>query len=62
MFGRVSWSRLIGIVVLAVIAPAMTRASPLAAAGCAAAVLLGIAVSDSVRAWRRPGEEPSPPI
>ena len=61
VFGRVSRDRVIGVLVLAAIAPAMILAPPLLVALAAAVVLAGIAVSDTARARRRPGEPPSPP-
>ncbi|MER7892921.1 low temperature requirement protein A [Micromonospora sp. NPDC094482] len=60
-FARVSRPRPIGIVVLACIAPVMVGLPPLWVAAAAAAVLLGVAVSDAVRAHGRPLEQASPP-
>jgi low temperature requirement protein LtrA len=57
--GRVPASRLVGLLVLAALAPALVRLSPLASGIAAAGVLAGIVVADTVRLWRRPGE-PSP--
>ena len=61
VFGRVSRNRVIGLLVLAVMAPAMVLLPPLVVAIAATVVLVGIAVSDSVRAWGHPPEQPSPP-
>jgi low temperature requirement protein LtrA len=61
VFARVSRPRMIGLLVLAVVSPAMVLLPPLAVAIVAAVVLLGIAVSDGFRAKGRPAEEPSPP-
>jgi low temperature requirement protein LtrA len=61
VFGRVSRSRPIGVLALAVLAPAMLLVPPVLVAAAAAVVLTGIAVSDAVRARRRPPEPPSPP-
>jgi low temperature requirement protein LtrA len=62
VFSRVSKDRLIGLLVLAAVAPAMLLAPPLVAAATATAVLAGIAVVDATRAWGRPPEPPSPPL
>jgi len=61
VFARVSRSRLIGALVLAILSPAMIRLPPLMVAVTASLVLLGIAVTDAARARRRPLEQPSPP-
>jgi low temperature requirement protein LtrA len=62
VFGRVSRSRLIGVLVLAVLAPATILGPPLAAAAVATLVLAGIAVSDAARTRGRPPEHPAPRI
>ncbi|MEK8103936.1 low temperature requirement protein A [Micromonospora sp. M12] len=59
-FARVSWPRPIGILVLAALAPIMVGLPPLGVAAAAAAVLLGVAVSDTTRAHGLPLEA-SPP-
>ncbi|MEH0844489.1 low temperature requirement protein A [Micromonospora sp. CPCC 205711] len=61
VFTRVSRDRLIGLLVLAVLTPALLLVPPLLAALAATAVLAGIAVADAVRARGRPAESPSPP-
>jgi low temperature requirement protein LtrA len=61
VFARVSRDRLIGILVLLALAPPMLLAPPLVGAVAATAVLLGVAVADTVRARRGPIESPSPP-
>jgi low temperature requirement protein LtrA len=61
VFGRVSRDRVIGVLVLAAIAPAAMLAPPLIVALAATAVLAGIAVADTARARRYPAEPPSPP-
>jgi low temperature requirement protein LtrA len=61
VFSRVSKDRLIGLLVLAALAPAMLLVPPLVAAATATAVLAGIAVADATRAWGHPREAPSPP-
>jgi low temperature requirement protein LtrA len=61
VFGRVSRSRPIGVVLLAAISPAMILLPPLVVAIAPALVLARIAVSDAARSRRRPLEPPSPP-
>jgi low temperature requirement protein LtrA len=61
VFARISSSRLIGAVVLAIAAPAMILLPPLGAAIAAALVLAGVAISDTIGAKGRPPELPSPP-
>jgi low temperature requirement protein LtrA len=61
VFGRVSWSRLVGLLALAALAPAMVHLPPLVATTTAAVVLAGIAIRDTMRSWNRPVEAPSPP-
>jgi hypothetical protein len=56
---RVPPSRLVGLLALAALAPALVRLSPLASGIAAAGVLAGIVVADTARARRRPGEPPS---
>jgi hypothetical protein len=60
VFSRVSLDRVLGILVLAAIAPAMILAPPLLAALAAAVVLAGVAIADTARARRHPDEPPSP--
>ncbi|MFK3983894.1 low temperature requirement protein A [Micromonospora sp. NPDC050397] len=60
-FTRVSWPRPIGILVLAAMVPVMISLPPLGVAAAAAAVLMGVAVSDAIRAHGRPLEQASPP-
>jgi low temperature requirement protein LtrA len=60
VFGRVSRSRLVGILLLAAVSPALARVPPLLVALAPAAVLAGIAVTDAARARRHPAEPPSP--
>jgi low temperature requirement protein LtrA len=60
VFSRVSRDRVIGILVLAAISPAMILAPPLLAALAAAVLLAGVAIADAARARRYPGEPPSP--
>ncbi|SCL20002.1 Low temperature requirement protein LtrA [Micromonospora rhizosphaerae] len=61
VFGRVSRSRPIGVLVLAAISPAAFFLPPLLVAMAPALVLAGIAISDAARARGRPPEQPSPP-
>ncbi|MEU5563472.1 low temperature requirement protein A [Micromonospora musae] len=60
-FARVSRPRPIGILVLLAMAPLMVGRPPLGVAAAAAVVLLGVAVSDTIRAHGRPLEQASPP-
>ncbi|MEV4385782.1 low temperature requirement protein A [Micromonospora sp. NPDC049580] len=60
-FARVSLPRPIGILALVALAPLMVRLPPLRVAAAAAAVLLGVAVADAIRAHGRPLEQASPP-
>ncbi|MEH1055990.1 low temperature requirement protein A [Micromonospora sp. CPCC 206171] len=61
VFGRVSRSRPIGVLVLAATSPAAFFLPPLLVAMAPALVLAGIAASDTARARGRPPEQPSPP-
>jgi low temperature requirement protein LtrA len=61
VFARVSWSRVVGLLALAVLAPVMLPLPPLMATAAAAAVLTGVAVNDAIRASKGPPEAPSPP-
>ncbi|MGR6319058.1 low temperature requirement protein A [Micromonospora soli] len=58
VFGRISLSRLTGLLALGVLIPAVWHAPPLVAGAGATAVLAGIAIVD---AWRARGREPEPP-
>ncbi|WP_319461044.1 low temperature requirement protein A [Micromonospora sp. RTP1Z1] len=62
VFGRVSRSRLVGLVVLVVLVPLVIRLPPLAVGAATTAVLGGIAAADALRARGRPPEQPAPPI
>ncbi|HEX2358064.1 MAG TPA: low temperature requirement protein A, partial [Micromonosporaceae bacterium] len=61
VFARVSRDRLIGVLVLAAVAPTMLFVPPLKAAVVAALVLAGVALADAARARGRPPEPPTPP-
>jgi low temperature requirement protein LtrA len=61
VFGRVSRDRVIGVLVLLAVSPAMILVPLLIVAIAAAVVLVGVAVADSAVTWRRPAEQPSPP-
>jgi low temperature requirement protein LtrA len=61
VFARVSRSRLIGLIVLVAMAPAMVLVPPLPVAVTAALVLAGVAISDVARTRGHPPEPPSPP-
>jgi low temperature requirement protein LtrA len=58
VFARVSRDRVIGILALAAISPAMILAPPLLLTIAATVVLAGIAIADTARARRRPTEPP----
>jgi low temperature requirement protein LtrA len=62
VFGRVSRSRTIGVLVLAAIAPLMAFLPPLSVAVAAALALTAIKSSDAARSRGRPPEEPTPPL
>ncbi|MEU9742171.1 low temperature requirement protein A [Micromonospora chersina] len=69
VFGRVSPSRWVAVLVLVLLMPLLKPvvpltaaiATPLAAAIATPLVLLGVAVADARRAWGRPLEEAAPP-
>jgi low temperature requirement protein LtrA len=60
VFSRVSKDRVLGILVLAAVSPAMVFAPPLLAALAAAIVLAGVAIADTARARRHPDDPPMP--
>ncbi|MFE9207556.1 low temperature requirement protein A [Micromonospora sp. NPDC007230] len=60
VFSRVSPSRLVALLVLALAAPVMVYVPPLGVAIAANLVLAGIATADIIRAHGRPPEAPSP--
>ena len=62
VFGRISLSRLIGLLTLGLLIPAVWQAPPLVAGAGATAVLAGIAVADARRARRREPEPAAPPM
>ncbi|MEH1166567.1 low temperature requirement protein A [Micromonospora sp. CPCC 205539] len=67
VFGRVSRSRLLGLLALGLLAlgllvPATRHLHPIIAGATAAAVLLGVAGADARRSRRRPTETPMPPL
>ncbi|MFC6020250.1 low temperature requirement protein A [Plantactinospora solaniradicis] len=62
VYARLLWSRLIGIALLVVVAPALVFVPPLAAAGVVSAVLLGIIIHDVARARGREEVPPSSPL
>lgn len=64
IFGRVSRSRVAGLLALGALVPAMLQVPPLAAGGAAAAVLVAVAWSDARRSRSRGRlpESPAPPI
>ncbi|SBT43704.1 Low temperature requirement protein LtrA [Micromonospora auratinigra] len=62
VFGRVSPSRWVAILVLLALLPLLVHHAPLYAAAAAALVLLAVAVADARRAWGRPPEKAAPPF
>ncbi|MEU0156719.1 low temperature requirement protein A [Micromonospora fulviviridis] len=62
VFGRVSPSRWVAILVLLILVPPLKPLMPLAAAIAAPLVLLGVAVADARRARGRPPEAAAPPF
>ncbi|WBB67011.1 low temperature requirement protein A [Micromonospora sp. WMMD812] len=60
VFNRLALRRLVGIAVLALLAPPLFFAPPLLAAAVATVVLFGVALADARRAAGRPPEAPSP--
>ncbi|MFC3502627.1 low temperature requirement protein A [Micromonospora krabiensis] len=62
IFGRVSRSRMIGIVALLLLTPALARGAPMVGLSVVAGVLALVAVLDALRSRARPSEVPSPPI
>jgi low temperature requirement protein LtrA len=62
VFGRVSRSRLVGVLVLGACAPVTRLLPPLVVMIAPALVLAGIAASDVSRAKGRPAEPPAPPL
>jgi len=62
VFGRVSRSRVIALLVLVAIFPPGIPAPQVASATAVAAVLLGVAVADARRAHGRPPEPAAPPL
>ncbi|MFE9959428.1 low temperature requirement protein A [Micromonospora sp. NPDC005299] len=61
VFSRLSPSRLIGLVALAAVTPALLHRAPMFAAAAATVVLAGVALWDGMRERRNPEEAPSPP-
>ena len=61
VFSRVSPSRWYGITTLVVISPGLRFAPPLVSAIAPAAVLTGVAITDTIRGRGSPDEPPSPP-
>ncbi|MEH0936543.1 low temperature requirement protein A [Micromonospora psammae] len=62
IFGRVSRSRVIGVVLLVALAPVALHLPPVGALTLSVLVLSGIAVADAVRARGRPPEQPATPL
>lgn len=62
VFGRISRSRVGGLLALGLLTPAALHLPPLAVGAAAAAVLLAVAAADTRRAHGRPAEAPAPPV
>ncbi|MFK3984953.1 low temperature requirement protein A [Micromonospora sp. NPDC050397] len=62
VFGRVSRSRVVALLLLLALVPVMILLPPLAIGAAATLVLAGMAVSDTARSWGRAPEAPAPPI
>jgi low temperature requirement protein LtrA len=62
VFGRVSWSRVIGLLLLVLGVPLLGRLPLLGIAVAVTAVLTGMAVADALRARGRPPERPASPM
>lgn len=62
VFGRVSWSRPVGLLVLVLALPVLVRLPLLGIAVSATTVLTGMAVVDALRARGRPPEHPATPM
>ncbi|MEV4542642.1 low temperature requirement protein A [Micromonospora echinaurantiaca] len=62
IFGRVSWSRWGGLGALLLLAPALTRGSPMVALVAVAAVLAAVATADTWRSRGRAVEVPASPL
>ncbi|MEW2428838.1 low temperature requirement protein A [Micromonospora sp. NPDC047644] len=61
VFGRVSRSRIAGLLTLGLLSPAAPHLRPVTAGAVAAVVLLGIVAADTRRSRRQPPETPTPP-
>lgn len=61
VFARVSANRIVGVLVLAALAPAVLHTEALVTDTTATLVLAGIAITDARRGRRRPAESPAPP-
>ncbi|MFI6763305.1 low temperature requirement protein A [Micromonospora sp. NPDC050417] len=62
VFGRISWSRMIGLVVLLLATPVLARWSPMVGLSVVAGVLALVALLDAVRGRQRPMEDSASPI
>ncbi|MFE9192747.1 low temperature requirement protein A [Micromonospora sp. NPDC007208] len=56
VFNRLSWSRPIGVLVLAIVSPAVILVPPLGGAAIASLVLAGVSIADEIRGRRDPPE------
>ncbi|MEV4755172.1 low temperature requirement protein A [Micromonospora sp. NPDC049559] len=62
VFGRITWSRPVGVGFLLLVSPAMLLLPALAVGGVAAGVLTALAVYDGFRQWGRPRDPASSPL
>ncbi|WCN83249.1 low temperature requirement protein A [Micromonospora sp. LH3U1] len=62
IFGRVSRSRMIGLVALLLFTPALARWAPMVGLSVVAGVLALVALLDALRSWGQPLEVPASPI
>ncbi|MBE1487698.1 low temperature requirement protein A [Plantactinospora soyae] len=62
IFGRLPWSRMIGLVVLLLVTPALVRWPPMVGLSVVAGVLALVALLDAWRSRRRPLEDSASPI
>ncbi|MGW4465301.1 low temperature requirement protein A [Micromonospora sp. NPDC004704] len=62
VFGRVSLSRIVALLILGLMTPGMIFLPPVAIATGAMLVLAGMAAADTARSWGRVPEQPSPPV
>jgi low temperature requirement protein LtrA len=62
IYGRLTWSRPIGILLLAVVAATVVYLPPTITSSAATLILAAVVVFDTLRGHRVPPEQPSPPV